>query len=76
MKDDLAIFAENLRRISMNQGVKPTPLSMRAGLSSGSVSDYLNRRRVPKLHALLALADALNVAPADLIRGCGADGDF
>lgn len=56
-----ATFHANFKRITAGDNV--TAITERTGLDQGSISRYLNGRRVPKLDRLAQIAKAYEVDP-------------
>ncbi len=60
----------NLRALMEAQGLNPRSLSLKAGLNATAVRDMLEgRTRFPRYDTVQALAEALKVAPAQLMGG-------
>lgn len=63
----LDIFGDNLQDILKDQNISQRELSNKTGLSEASISNYINKRRVPSLKALINISYALNFDVSDLI---------
>jgi len=61
-------LGENLRALRHQQGLPQYVVAERAGLTKGMLSAYETDRQAPTLNTLFALAKALEVAPAELLR--------
>lgn len=61
-------WVNNLRRLMEEQDYNPRSLSLKAGLNATAVRDMLEgRSRFPRYDTALALAEALNTTPAQLM---------
>ena len=63
----LDIFGDNLQDILKDQNVSQRELANKTGLSESSISNYIKKRRVPSLKALINISYALNFDISDLI---------
>ena len=63
----LDIFGDNLQDILKDQNISQRELSNKTGLSEASISNYINKRRVPSLKALINISYALHFDVSDLI---------
>lgn len=59
-------FAQNLRRIRLEQEMTQATLATRCGLSNESIASYEQQRAWPTLKTLRALAEGLGVAEGEL----------
>ncbi|MHB1685512.1 MAG: helix-turn-helix domain-containing protein [Bacilli bacterium] len=64
-------FGSWLRELRRERRFTQRTLAARAGLSLGYISSVENGKRKPKTSSLVALAQALNVPYADLLRASG-----
>ncbi len=65
-----ALWVANLRGLMNDRGLNPRSLSLKAGLNATAVRDMLEgRTRFPRYDTVLALADALDVPPSQLMGG-------
>ena len=70
--DETRDFADFLRQALAEAGITQSKLARRAGVSKQVISDYLCRKRTnPEPKVLLALAQALGLAPEALYRAAG-----
>ena len=65
--DPKAILAENIRRIRVATGLSQEGLADRAGLHRTYISSLERGQRNVSVQNIFVLADALGVAPAELI---------
>lgn len=65
-------FAANLAAARRARGYSNEELARRSGLNSAAVYRLSDGTHWPKLSSVLKLAEALEVAPADLIHGLSA----
>ena len=63
----LDIFGDNLQDILKDQNISQRELAYKTGLSEASISNYIKKRRVPSLKALINISYALNFDVSDLI---------
>lgn len=61
-------FLEGLRVIMDERGLKPAPLSTRAGFSDSMIRDLYRKSSSPKLSSALAIADALGLTIEEIVR--------
>ncbi len=66
---DALMFGRNLYLARQRRGWSGERLAERAGLSRDGVYKLEMGHRTPRLATILALADALGVAPCDLLKG-------
>ena len=62
----------NVRRHRLAAGLTQEQLSDRAKLHLTEISRIENGRRDPQLATIVTVADALEIAPAELLAGIGA----
>ena len=62
----------NVRRHRLAAGLTQEQLSDRAKLHLTEISRIENGRRDPQLATIVTVADALQIAPAELLAGIGA----
>lgn len=67
--DPKIVFGQQLRRIRELTGISQEELAHRAGLDRTYVSSCERGRRNISLQAIIQIADALGVAPAELLKG-------
>ena len=60
-------FAENTRKIIESRGLKQRAVAQKAGFSAQQFSALLNNRKVIKDVDVIAIANALDVTPNDLL---------
>lgn len=68
-RDPLKVFSGTLHDLREKRGISQQRLSELAGLNRNYVSDVERGRRNPCLNNIVKLAEALDVAPAELFRG-------
>lgn len=61
------IFGDNLAEIMKEQGYSQRDLADDAGLSEASISNYINKRRMPTVRAIINMAYVLNLDIEDFI---------
>ena len=66
---DAKLFGRNLCLIRRRRGLSQEALAKRAGMQRDSVQKIEAGKRSVRLGSLLALADALNVGPCELLAG-------
>ena len=59
--------AARLREIRVHRGKTQADVAWRAGITQAALSNYENGKRDIPLRSLLALSDALEIAPAELV---------
>lgn len=64
--DWLDIFSNNLIELIRERGYTQSELAEVTGLSEATISSYINKRRIPKVPALLNLALVLDCELEDL----------
>lgn len=62
-------FAENLHAARAGLGLSQQELARRCGLSRTEISLFERRARSPRLEMIVALANALELEPGELLRG-------
>lgn len=62
-----AIFGDNLSAILEEKGMTQSQLAKDAGLSVSRISEYVNKRTVPTIFALINIAYALDMSTDELI---------
>ena len=72
--DILKRFGENLREARLRTGVSQEKLAAKAGIDRTYVGGAERGERNVALVNIVRLAEALEIAPADLLRGLGAGG--
>lgn len=63
------VFGQNLRAARRAAKVSQEDLSRDSGVDRTAISTYERGRREPNLRTIVKLARALNVEPAELLRG-------
>lgn len=63
----LNVFSDNLIELMNEQGYSQRDLADAAGLSEGSVSSYVNKRKMPSLRAIINMAYVLDCDFNDFI---------
>lgn len=63
----LDIFGDNLADLLDEANMTQQELAEAADLSKGSISGYVNKRKMPSIRAILNISRALDVDVADLI---------
>lgn len=63
----LDIFAENLLELMKEKGYNQINLAESTNLSKGTISSYINKRKVPGIRALVNIAYELNISFDDLM---------
>ena len=58
---------QNLKRVREERGMSVRRLSARSGVSADSISDFEELRRMASDRTAEKLADALGVAPSELV---------
>lgn len=61
------IFGDNLAEILREKGMTQSQLAMDAELSVSRISDYINKRAVPTIFAIINIAYALDTDVGDLV---------
>lgn len=69
IKDINGVVPENIRRITMERGMKQCAVEKMAGLKPHTITNYLNGRKIIKPSDLAHIAAVLNVEPNDLFEG-------
>lgn len=63
----LSIFADNLAEIIEEQGYTQRDLADAAGLSEAAVSNYIHKRQIPNVKAIINMAYVLDLDFNDFI---------
>jgi transcriptional regulator with XRE-family HTH domain len=63
-----ATFGQNLRAARRGAGISQDDLARESGVDRTAISTYERGRREPNLRTIVRLADALGIAPAELVR--------
>lgn len=63
----LEIFGDNLTSILYEAKLTQRDLADMTGLSEGTISNYINKRQMPGIKAIINIADALGCGVDDLI---------
>lgn len=61
------IFADNLSSVLEEKGMNQSQLARDARLSASRISDYINKRAVPSVFAIINMAYALDMSIDELI---------
>lgn len=62
------MFAERLRSVMRDRGIKQVELVAKSGLTAASISQYVNGRNKPSEKSVKAIAEALDVPEAYLLE--------
>lgn len=62
------IFASNLLEMMDNARMTQRDLAEEAGLSESTISQYINKRKIPSLRAIINLSYALDCSVDELIE--------
>ena len=68
-RDPLKVFSATLLELREKRGLSQQRLSELAGLNRNYISDVERGRRNPCLGNIVKIAEALDIAPAELFRG-------
>lgn len=63
----LDIFGDNLRDLLSDYCLTQRELADETGLSEGTISNYINKRQMPGIKAIINIAEALEMSIDDLI---------
>lgn len=66
-KEWLDIFADNLRNILSEARYSQKDLAETTGISESSISDYINKRKMPGVRALVNISYELGISFDDLM---------
>lgn len=66
MPQDMTV-AKNLRRIMIDKGISQEELSRRSGIPQGTLSMWMNGKRIPRMPNIDALAEHLGVTREDIV---------
>lgn len=61
------VFGNNLSDILEEKGMSQAQLARDSGVSMGMISDYINKRSVPGIFAVINMAYALDMEVSELI---------
>jgi transcriptional regulator with XRE-family HTH domain len=61
------VFSNNLSDILEEKGMSQAQLARDSGVSMGMISDYINKRSVPGIFAVINMAYALDMEVSELI---------
>lgn len=61
------IFGNNLIDILEEKGMTQSQLAKDSGVSMGTISDYINKRTMPGVVAIINIAYALDMEVSDLV---------
>ena len=62
-----SVFGDNLASILKEQGMSQNELAKASGLTSGMISDYINKFATPNVFAIVNIAYVLDVDIDDLV---------
>jgi transcriptional regulator with XRE-family HTH domain len=68
LRDDLGVIGRRLRKIRQARRKPIEVIAGLAGISTGQLSELERGFRTPSIHHILALADALEISPSDLMH--------
>lgn len=68
-RPELATFAKTLNRLLIEKGIHQDDLATALGISSGSISNYRNGKKEPRMAMILKIADYLEVDCHYLMTG-------
>lgn len=71
-----AIFAGNLKNLMRQHKINQQQLSVIAGVSQQSVSNWLNCKQIPRMGIVQKLADYFDVSKAELLENHKESNDF
>lgn len=63
----LDIFADNLVDLLAEKGYSQIDLAESTGLSKGTISSYINKRKMPGIRAIINIAYELDLSVEELI---------
>ena len=63
----LDIFGDNLREMLMEANMTQSELANETGLTEAAISNYINKKRIPTLRAIVNIAYALGCDTDELI---------
>ncbi len=63
----MEIFSDNLKDIMEERGYNQITLAKDSGLSQSSINQYLNKKRVPSIRAIINMTYALGIDMSDFI---------
>ena len=61
------VFGDNLASILKEKKMSQSQLAKRSGVSTGMISDYINKRSIPGIMAAINMAYALDVSIEDFV---------
>lgn len=62
------IFGDNLRDILKEYGMTQRQLAEETGLTEATISNYINKRKIPSMRAIVNIANALDISTDELIN--------
>lgn len=62
------IFGDNLRDILKEYGMTQRQLAEETGLTESTISNYINKRKIPSMRAIVNIANALDISTDELIN--------
>lgn len=62
------IFGDNLKDMLKDYGMTQKDLANETGLSKSTISQYINKQKVPSMKAIVNIANALDITTDELIN--------
>ena len=62
-------FAMNLKKLMIEREMTAADISRKTGITQGTLSRYINGKRIPKINSVIKIAKALNVPIELLMKG-------
>ena len=62
------IFGDNLRDILKEYGMTQRQLAEETGLTEATISNYINKRKIPSMRAIVNIANDLDISTDELIN--------
>ena len=59
---------DNLRDILKEYGMTQRQLAEETGLTEATISNYINKRKIPSMRAIVNIANALDISTDELIN--------
>lgn len=69
------VFAENLRRLMKQRGVRSVDVANAIDISVGTYSNWINARMYPRIDRIEKLANYFNVSKSELVERTGIRSD-
>ncbi len=70
------IISERIFYVMEQKNITQLELSRRTGIATSNISDWKKKKTNPKADSLLAICDALEISPNQLLTGKGIDPDY